>query len=91
MAIIWIKRDATQYRVTQRMLTPAQLDQIANILNIPQSERGQLIGGTIHIDVSPPPSPSGGGTTPQRGGGSPSSSGGNPSPSGPAAGGRQSG
>jgi hypothetical protein len=89
MAIVWIKRDAPQYRVTQRMLTPAQVDQIADILNIPQAERGRLIGGTIHIDVSAPPSA--GGTTPQGGGSSPSSSGGNPSPSGTPGGGRQFG
>jgi hypothetical protein len=90
MAIIWVKKD-TPHRVTQARLTPAQLEAIANILNIPQAERGRFISGTIHVDVSPPPSPSGGGTTPQGGGGSPSSSGGNPSPSGTAGGGRQSG
>jgi hypothetical protein len=81
MTCVWIKK-GTPHLVTQVRVSPAMLDAIGNILNIPQAQRGQLIGATIYIDVAPPPSPPGGG-------GPPSSPGGDTPPSSPS-GGRRS-
>jgi hypothetical protein len=52
MSFVW--RSATHVRTVT--VTQAMVDQIADILGIPQTERGQFISGTIHFAPSPPTS-----------------------------------
>jgi hypothetical protein len=54
MTVYWVKKDSP-HRVTQVKITPQTLERIADLLGIPQAERGQFIGGTIKVSTSPPP------------------------------------
>ena len=54
MTVYWVKKD-TPHRVTHVKITPQTLGRIADLLGIPQAERGQFIGGTIKVGTSPPP------------------------------------
>lgn len=71
MTCVWIKK-GTPHLVTQVRVSPTTLEAIANLLNIPQAQRGQLIGATIYIEVSPPPSSPGGSSPPSSPGAPPS-------------------
>jgi hypothetical protein len=64
MSFVWVNKETPNHRVRQVTVTPQTLEQIADLLGIPQADRGQFVSGTIYIETAPPPSPSGGGAGP---------------------------